>query len=87
MPDLHQPIRIAKMNPYYLVTVSLATITTIAVSAFDHGKTGTPPHSVVSQLLHAGSSSSTVGHMTNAITGVVYWTTTARARDLLDPDR
>jgi hypothetical protein len=63
------------MNPFYRVAVSLSTITTIVVSAYDGGKTGKPPGSVVKVLLGATatSSSSPADLMTNAITGAIYF--------------
>lgn len=38
------------MNPYYRVTITLGTVATLVVSAYDKN-TGTPPRWVVSNLL------------------------------------
>jgi hypothetical protein len=63
------------MHPFYPVFWTL-TATSLVVKAYDDGKTRTPPANVVSAMLNATITSSTVGGpaMTNAITGEIYRT-------------
>jgi hypothetical protein len=46
------------MNPLYGPAVSLATIGTIFVAIYDHGKTRTPPAGPVGSLLSVSATSS-----------------------------
>jgi hypothetical protein len=67
------------MNPFWPPVVVLGTLAAIAVKSYDDGKTKTPHHNVVSQLLSVNASSSATFVsstaaivVVNMITGALY---------------
>jgi hypothetical protein len=75
------------MNPFYPPAIVLCALSALAVKAYDQGKTGSPPASVVGQMLAVSAASSTVAIMSstaaivvaNTITGAIYDTWLGRS--------